>query len=147
MTDFNTLLADIMADMTDTSLTEPFYKMVLYRLLSLGYEPTDEDVWPLCFAMQKKETHVKNFCNISEVPASAYTILCDMVCGEFLSGLFQLNKLTGFDVDKAVKTMSMGDTSVTFMDSDSGESKVKALFDALLHGGEGDLICYRKLKW
>ena len=135
--------------MTNTSLTEPFYEAVLKRLVSFGYELKDDDGWVLCFAMQKVENRIKNSCNTTSIPDGLFYIAVDMVCGEFLFTKKQTGQLeiTKLDFSGAIKQISEGDTSVTFADGTSDEDKFNRMINYLMTNGEGDFVCYRKLKW
>ena len=123
------------------------------RLLSLGYKPSEADSWMITFCIQKVENHIKNSCNISEIPDELKEIEIDRICGEFLfskkqSG--QLNAENGFDVEMAIKQVQAGDTNVTFAVSEGSETletKLNALISYLLNYGEGDFVCYRQIKW
>ena len=119
--------------------------LIIKRLASLGYVVTELDTCLLEFCTAKIENHIKNACNISSIPDGLWQVVVERICGEFLfvkkaSGM-------GFDFEAVVKTVSAGDTTVTF---DVGQS-AEAHFDNLLHTmmctGEGDLACYRKIKW
>ena len=144
-----TILAKIPTIMTNTSLSESFYEMVLNRLVSFGYELKEDDSWILCFATQKVENHIKNFCNITAVPNGLYHVAVDMVCGEFLFGKKQTGQLVIADLDLtgAIQQISEGDTSVTFVSGASDEEKFNQMIQHLMSKGEGDFICFRKLRW
>jgi hypothetical protein len=143
------LLIIIQNTMSNSSLTEPFFKAVLQRLVSLGYKLKENDDWILCFAMQNVENHIKNSCNITSIPDGLFNIAVDRVCGEFLFAKKQSGQLTidGLDLDGAVASISEGDTSVSFVTGASDEEKFDQLLNALSHKGDGDFVCYRKLKW
>lgn len=144
------VLANIQSVMAEsTSLSAPFYEAVLKRLVSFGFELKEDDGLGICFAMQKVENHIKNTCNIAAVPDGLFNVAVDMVCGEvlnarFLSGQLDLNAL---DLDGMIKSVSLGDTSVTFNEKGSDEAKLKELLSWLIYGREGDLVCYRKMRW
>ena len=140
------VLADIISN---TSLSESFVELVLKRLVSFGYDLKEDDGWMICFAMQKVENHIKNSCNTTSVPDGLFNVAVDMVCGEFLFTKKQTGKLelTDLDLDGAIASISEGDTSVQFASGSSDEDKFNSFLDYLLHNGEGDFVCYRKLKW
>lgn len=143
------VLANILTIMTNTSLSESFFEAVLKRLVSFGYDLKEDDGWMICFAMQKVENHIKNSCNTTSVPDGLFNVAVDMVCGEFLFTKKQTGKLelTDLDLDGAIASISEGDTSVQFASGSSDEDKFNSFLDYLLHNGEGDFVCYRKLKW
>ena len=144
-----TILANILTIMTNTSLSEPFYEAVLKRLVSFGYSLEEDDGWVICFAIQKVENHIKNSCNTTSVPDGLFNVAVDMVCGEFLLSKKQTGKLQleDIDLDGAITQIHEGDTTVHFASGMSDEEKFSNFLNHLLHDGEGDFVCYRKLKW
>ena len=143
------ILASIKSIMTNTSLDESFFETVLKRLLSFGYTPKEDDAWTICFCMQKVENHIKNSCNITTVPDGLFHIAVDMVCGEFLLALQRTGKLEleNLDLNGAITQIHEGDTTVQFGNGSSDEEKFNVFVNYLLTKGEGDFVCYRKLKW
>lgn len=142
------VLANILTVMTKTSLSESFYEAVLKRLVSFGYTLKEDDSWLICFAMQKVENHIKNSCNTTDVPDGLFNVAVDMVCGEFLFTKKQTGQLeiADLDFDGAFTSIKEGDTQVNFGGS-SDEDKFNQMINYLLHNGEGDFVCYRKIKW
>lgn len=144
-----TILANILTIMTNTSLSESFYESVLKRLVSFGYNLEEDDGWVICFAIQKVENHIKNSCNTTSVPDGLFNVAVDMVCGEFLLSKKQTGKLQleSIDLDGAITQIHEGDTTVHFASGMSDEEKFNNFLNHLLHDGEGEFVCYRKLKW
>lgn len=144
----NKVLANILTVMTKTSLSESFYEAVLKRLVSFGYTLKEDDSWLICFAMQKVENHIKNSCNTTDVPDGLFNVAVDMVCGEFLFTKKQTGQLeiADLDFDGAFTSIKEGDTQVNFGGS-SDEEKFDQMLNYLLHHGEGDFVCYRKIRW
>lgn len=142
------VLANILTVMTKTSLSESFYEAVLKRLVSFGYTLKEDDSWLICFAMQKVENHIKNSCNTTDVPDGLFNVAVDMVCGEFLFTKKQTGQLeiADLDFDGAFTSIKEGDTQVNFGGS-SDEEKFDQMVNCLLHHGEGDFVCYRKIRW
>ena len=142
------VLANILTVMTKTSLSESFYEAVLKRLVSFGYTLKEDDSWLICFAMQKVENHIKNSCNTTDVPDGLFNVAVDMVCGEFLFTKKQTGQLeiADLDFDGAFTSIKEGDTQVNFGGS-SDEEKFDQMVNYLLHHGEGDFVCYRKIRW
>ena len=143
----NKVLANILTVMTKTSLSESFYEAVLKRLVSFGYTLKEDDSWLICFAMQKVENHIKNSCNTTDVPDGLFNVAVDMVCGEFLFTKKQTGQLeiADLDFDGAFTSIKEGDTQVNFGGS-SDEEKFDQMVNYLLHHGEGDFVCYRKIR-
>lgn len=115
------------------------------RLEGIGI--TADDL-ALSFAAGKVEEHIKNFCNVEEVPEGLEYAATDMACGEYLNQLLLLGKLDAetFPVNAAVKSIDEGDVKITFMDNTSAEDKLTAYIQYLLNH-ENDLITYRRLRW
>jgi hypothetical protein len=117
------------------------------RLVSLNYTPTEADTWILNFFIQKVENYIKNDCNISEIPEGLHQVAVDMAAGEFLLSKKSIGQLTGFDLDAAVKSITEGDTNVSFDISHSPEQRLDALILYLMNHGKGQLASYRCIKW
>ena len=143
------ILANILNIMVNTSLSESFYESVLKRLVSFGYNLEEDDAWVICFTMQKVENHIKNSCNTTSVPDGLFNVAVDMVCGEFLFAKKQIGKLTfeNLDLDGAIESIKEGDVTIQFANGMSDEEKFNLFLNYLIHNGEGDFVCYRKLQW
>lgn len=123
---------------------------VTARLDSFGYQVNDNDSWVLDFIIQKVENHIKNDCNVDDVPEGLYNIAVDMVVGEFLLNKKAAGQLTGFNLDSAIKQIQEGDTSITFAigEGDSTpEQRLDMLISYLMNYGKGDFASYRCFKW
>ena len=133
----------------DTSLDGHFIEDVLKRLDSFGYEIKESDAWMIGFAMQKVENTIKNECNISEIPDGLFHTAVDMSCGEFLLAKKQTGQLELGDLDLtgALSSIKEGDTQINFDAGSSDESRFNQLVNYLMNQGEGDLICFRKIRW
>lgn len=140
-------MIDILA--TNESLSESFFEAVLKRLESFGYEMTNEDNWMIQFASEKVANNIKNRCNVSSIPDGLFHIAVDMTCGEFLLAMKQMGKLnlSDLDLNGAITSIKEGDVQVNFANGQSDEEKLNSFLNYLLHGKDGELVCYRKLKW
>lgn len=145
---FQTVITSVNNILNDTNLTT-VTEIVVDRLVSLGYTPTDEDTLTIAFSMQKTVNHVLNQTGHLVIPEGLTEIVVDMICGEFLNAKFLSGQLdlTSLDLDGMIQSVSQGDTSVSFSAEGSDEAKLKGLLSWLIHGKEGDLICYRKMRW
>lgn len=147
----NVVLTNIMTALGKSSLDEQFIELLLKRLQSLGYTVQDGDGWMIGFSTQKIENHIKNSCNTSSIPDGLKITAVDMVCGEVLFALKQTGKLNEtFNLEVAVKQVQAGDTNVTFAIGDGSqtpEQRLNALLSYLMTKGEGDFVCYRKIRW
>ena len=144
------VLATIKKVVGKSGLDKLFIGMVLKRLDSLGYTIRADDGWMIGFSIQKVENHIKNSCNISSIPDGLVFEAVDMVCGEFLFALKQTGELNEqFDLETAIKQVQAGDTNVTFAieSSQTPEQRLQNLLNYLMTKGEGDFVCYRRIKW
>ena len=143
------LLQTIIKTMSNSSLTEPFFRAVLQRLISLGYKLEENDDWILCFAMQGVEGHIKSSFNVTSIPDELSNVAVDRVCGEFLFTKKQTGQLTieGLDLNGAIASISEGDTSISFVSGATDDDRFNQLVNYLMTKGEGDFVCYRKIKW
>ena len=55
--------------------------------------------------------------------------------------------LSGLDLDGAVQSIREGDVTIAFSENGSDETKLNELLSWLMHGKEGDLLCYRRMRW
>lgn len=147
------IIKNIIVIINKEEVDEEFIEEILKRLISFGYTPNENDPWIITFCMQKVENHIKNSCNISEIPNELKEVEIDRICGEFLFSkkqTGQLNAENGFDLEMAIKQVQAGDTNVTFAvgeGSETLETKLNTLISYLLNYGESDFICYRQIKW
>lgn len=151
--DLKPIIESIVKIINKEEVDEEFIEQILKRLLSFGYKPNETDSWMITFCIQKVENHIKNSCNISEIPNGLKEIEIDRICGEFLFSkkqTGQLNAENGFDIEMAVKQVQAGDTNVTFAigeGSETLETKLNALISYLINCGESEFVCYRQIKW
>lgn len=145
------VLTNIMTILVNSNLDEQFIELVLKRLEFLGYTIQDDDGWMIGFSTQKVENHIKNSCNTSSIPDGLKFTAVDIICGEFLFAMKQTGKLDEvFNLEAAVKSVQAGDTNVTLAIGDgtqSPEQRLNALISYLMTKGEGEFVCYRKIKW
>ncbi len=116
---------------------------------ALKYEASGADGGLLHSCIVLAENHIKNVCNISEIPDGLVPLAARRVVGEFLrmkNGMGTLN-IEALDLSGAVTQIKEGDVSVSFGSGSSDLDKFNALLKSLLNDGEGELVCYRKLKW
>ena len=135
--------------MVNSDFEESFFAVVLQKLISLGYKLEENDAFALCFAMQSVEKHIKNSCNVTIIPDGLLNVAVDRVCGEFLFQKKQTGQLTieGLDLNGAIASVSEGDTTVSFVAGTTDDDKFNQLVGRLMTKGDGDFVCYRKLKW
>ena len=134
--------------LNDTNLNT-MAETVVERLVSFGYEPTDEDSWMIAYSMKGTVNHVLNEINHKTVPEDLREVVVDMVCGEVLNAKLQSGQLnlSTMDLDGMIQSVTEGDTTVSFHADGSDEMKLKELLSWLIHGKGSDLLCYRKMRW
>lgn len=145
------LIQKILANISkiNTTSQKELIEMVLRRLVSFNYQLKEDDSWLLAFVIQKVESHIKTYCNITTLPVGLFNVTTDKVCGEFLQSKFTTGQLeiTELDFTGVVKSVQEGDTTVQFDSGASDTDKIQQLINGLINGSEGDLVCYKRLKW
>lgn len=116
--------------------------LTVERLDAWGIKDVNEH--ELAFSVNSTIEKVKNVTNQLAIPAGLTYTVVDMICGDFLQKRLDTGKLPEFNVEQAIKTLKIGDTSTTFQDG--GKSGIDLLISSLIDG-KGDLLSYRKLKW
>lgn len=144
-------LLTIIKTLIGEGIEQQFIETILKRLANLGYTVQENDPWAISFAIQKVENTIKNACNTTLVPDGLRNTSIDMICGEFLFALKQAGKLDEvFNLETAVKSVKAGDTDVSFAIGDgtqTPEQRLNSLISYLMTKGEGEFVCYRKIKW
>lgn len=124
---------------------------IIMRLNGLGYmEISDIDRMMIPFLVEKVGINIKNYCHIDTVPDQLRCVVVERVCGEFLNSKKAGGAVPGFDLEKAVKSIAEGDTTVTFAIGDgtkTPEQRLEALIASLVGYGHNELSAFRCLKW
>lgn len=123
---------------------------VTARLTALGYTVIEEDGTTLDYNIKKAEMTLKVQTNQLEVPEGLFYIWVDMAAGMFLTDKKASGTLSEvYDFDAPAKSISEGDTSVTFAIADTGSFEDQ--FDAMLAKmviPDAELIAaFRRLAW
>lgn len=126
-------------------------KDVVERLSTLGYNINNGDTVTLQLAINGVEQYIKNFCNITEIPAELHNVAVDMAAGTLLKTkqAIGINVCDSIDFENDnIKSISEGDVSITYnTDSDSSTTaKYNALLDRLCNR-DNELIAFRRIKW
>ena len=123
------------------------------RLESFGYKTSESDDFALNFVISKIDEYIKNFCNIKEIPEEINYAFIDMVCSEFLLEKKSSGSLNLSDLDfssPAIKSISEGDTSVTYAFGDgtmTNEQKLDVLVNYLADNFRKELYRFRRFVW
>lgn len=143
-----TVIDSVNIILNDANLTT-FTEMIVNRLVSFGYESTEEDAWMIAYSTKGTVNHVLNEINCQSVPEGLREVVVDMICGEILNGKFLSGQLdmAALDLDGMIQSVKEGDVQVNFSVSGSDETKAQELFRWLIQGKGRDLLCYRKMRW
>lgn len=121
---------------------------VTARLKELGYTVTDDDTAMITYITNQVEQEIKNRCNITAIPDALQYVEVDMICGELLDLKNSSGALASvFDMAAAEKSISEGDTSVTYSDEDSLATKIGKIIVWLKTHGIDGLIEFRRVRW
>lgn len=125
--------------------TQEILEKVKILLSAAGVEvPEDDTVLP--FVLEAVTAGILNRINQDEVPDGLYTAVVMRTAGVYLRNLKGYGKLP-IDFESAVKSLSEGDTSVTYSDDASPEAQFDTLISGWAAYGEDQLNRYRRLVW
>lgn len=125
------------------------YSRVEWRLQSLGYTPKSNDRAVIEYTITKISNHVKNTCNIAIIPKKLETFVVDLACADILREKRNTHQLADEELDKIIKSIQEGDTSVTYEIGQEDLTPVQK-FDNLLKSldkHKNELITFRRIAW
>ena len=127
---------------------DEFCEEIEARLLQLGYEVKEGDADAILFAADRTQERIENLCNQNKIPDELALRSVDMACGEFLTGKMISGGLESYTENDGslIKTVSEGDTSVTYRDRKSNLQRIEEFIKGLC-GNDSEIICCRRLKW
>lgn len=123
---------------------------VTARLASLGYTVSEDDASALDYHIQKSKITLKVSTNQQEVPEGLFYVWVDMAAGEFLMDKKSAGALSGlYDFSAPAKSISEGDTSVTFAVADAGsfENQFDAMLAKMINPDMDLILAFRRLVW
>lgn len=123
---------------------------VITRLAALGYSVIDTDSAALEYNISKAEAQLKAETNQREVPEGLFYVWVDMAAGLFLTDKKAAGALAEvYDFDAPAKSISEGDTSVTFAIADTGsfEDQFDAMLAKMITPDPDLIIAHRRLVW
>lgn len=126
------------------------FTTVVARIAGLGYIVTDKDNAVVRYNISKAEAQLKAETNQSEVPEGLFYVWVDMAAGLFLTDKKAAGALAEvYDFDAPAKSISEGDTSVTFAIADTGsfEDQFDAMLAKMITPDPDLIIAYRRLVW
>lgn len=125
-------------------------EQVIKRLRQLGYTATTADDDQIDFELEKTLNYVKNYCNITEIPAILDPRIIDRVCADFLYYKKNSGSLEGFNYDAVIKSIKEGDTTLTYavgQGEDTPENRFDAFVRNLERGFDKWITPHRRLRW
>lgn len=123
---------------------------VTARLSALGYTVTEADNMALDYNVKKAEATLRGATNQPEVPEGLFYVWADMAAGLFLTDKKASGVLSDtYDFEAPAKSISEGDTSVTFAIADAGtfENQFDAMLDKMIHPDDSLILAFRRLVW
>lgn len=119
------------------------------RLKALSYDVTEADAFAIDYAISKAEARLKAEVNQPSIPDGLFYVWADLAAGVFLQDQKATGRLTGFDLTAPVKSISEGDTSVSYAlaDSNNPDTVLESLIKSLTTLDEFVLAAYRRLAW
>lgn len=126
------------------------FEAVVERLASLDYTISEGDKSAAVYSINKAEASLKASTNQFILPDGLFYVWTDMAAGIFLTDKKASGALAEvYDFSAPVKSVSEGDTSVTYAVTDSGtfESKFDTMLDKMLHPDPETILKYRRLAW
>ncbi len=123
-------------------------KRMLEKILDLILTITKKDVSVdaniLNYLINAETQRVLNIINCKTLPAELEHVIVHRVVGVYLqTNIVALVGVENLDVPTQIK---MGDTQVSFS-SQSAEDRLKEMAQIFANYGEGELTCFRRLKW
>ena len=118
----------------------------ILELEALGLTVTESNIVIIRSRLERVTAFVKNFCNREDIPEGLEPAVADMAAGETLLQMASFGLLPqGFDVNQALKSIRLGDTDVTFADSEA--VNFDAAVSRMRDGAKAELYRYRKMRW
>ena len=119
---------------------------VIELLKNIGYEYSEDDYSLLVFCIDKVVSELNSRCHVKKLPKGLFESARERVCGEFLYLLKTTGKLEEFDLEQAVSSVKVGDTSVNFSGTSSDEA-FNVMLNRLRCSGEELIKCFRKIQF
>lgn len=117
---------------------------ILDLILTITNRSVDIETPILNYLITAETQRVLNIINCKTLPAELEHVIVHRVVGAYLqTNIVALVGAENLDVPTQIK---MGDTQVSFS-SKSAEDRLKEMAQLLVNYGEGELTCFRRLKW
>lgn len=117
---------------------------ILDLILTITNKSVDIDTSILNYLITAETQRVLNIINCETLPTELEHVIVHRVVGAYLqTNIVALVGAENLDVPTQIK---MGDTQVSFS-SKSAEDRLKEMAQLFVNYGEGELTCFRRLKW
>lgn len=117
---------------------------ILDLILTITNKSVDIETPILNYLITAETQRVLNIINCKTLPTELEHVIVHRVVGVYLqSNIVALVGAENLDVPTQIK---MGDTQVSF-NSKSAEDRLKEMAQIFANYGEGELTCFRRLKW
>lgn len=127
--------------------TDVILKKVKDRLAAYGYSELTEKEELIFICVERVKEYILTYCHIETIPEELYNTWADRVTGEVMLTGKNAGMLEEMDLSGPVTGVTEGDTSVSFADGQSAESRFDSIAVELSKTGLGMLRKYRRLVW
>lgn len=119
-------------------------KKILNLILTITNKSVDTDTPILEYLITAETRRVLNIINCETLPTELEHVIVHRVVGAYLqTNIVALVGVENLDVPTQIK---MGDTQVSFSGK-SAADRLKEMAQLFVNYGEGELTCFRQLKW
>ena len=119
-------------------------KKILNLILKITNKSVDTDTPILEYLITAETRRVLNISNCEKIPTELEHVIVHRVVGAYLqTNIVALVGVENLDVPTQIK---MGDTQVSFSGK-SAADRLKEMAQLFVNYGEGELTCFRRLKW
>lgn len=125
-------------------MNETIKNLVVARLSAFGVTPSEADSAMIDYSIEFIALRIKNFCNIEEIPQELNYEWANAVCADFLKMKLSTGSLE--NVAQIVKSISEGDTTVSYSESGTPESQLLECIAKMSLDISG-LVRFRKMTW
>lgn len=117
---------------------------ILNLILKITNKSVDTDTPILEYLISAETQRVLNIINCETLPTELEHVIMYRVVGAYLQT--NIVALVGAENLEVPTQIKMGDTQVSFSGK-SAEDRLKEMAHLLVNYGEGELTCFRRLKW
>ena len=117
---------------------------ILNLILQITNKSVDADTAILDYLINAETQRVLNIINCKTLPTELEHVIVHRVVGAYLQT--NIVALVGADNLEVPTQIKMGGTQVSF-NGKSAEDRLKEVAQLFVNYGEGELTCFRRLKW